>query len=225
MRLWLSLCLTVAATSAAAQASFDCSRAGTTVEHAICGDPALAALDRDVAQAYGALRAGQPPAVRDRLLAEQRAWLATRDGCGSDRTCLSAAMQNRLSALQASGTPAAPPTDGFTGLYCSEGAVMGMQLVGSSLRFDFMVFSGLHSCGTPILTGQRIGAGWTAVDGACRLHVTVEGPDIVVRTDTPAACKEAYCGARAVIDEFHMPYSARRPVADPFIGSAGERSC
>ncbi len=224
MRLWLSLCLTVAATSAAAQASFDCSRAGTMVEHAICSDPALAALDRDVAEAYGAARAGQPSTVRDQLLAEQRARLAARDGCGSDRTCLSSAMQNRLAALQASDTSAAP-TDGFTGLYCSEGAVMGMQLVGSSLRFDFMVFSGMHSCGTPILTGQRIGAGWTAVDGACRLHVTVEGQDIVVRTDTPAACKEAYCGARAAIGEFHMPYSARRPVADPFIGSAGERSC
>ncbi|MWP39793.1 DUF1311 domain-containing protein [Rhodobacter sphaeroides] len=225
MRLWLSFSLTVAATSAAAQASFDCSRASTMVEHAICSDPALAALDRDVAKAYGAARAGQPPAVRDQFLAEQRAWLAARDGCGDDPACLSTAMQNRLSALHASSRLAAPPSDGFTGLYCSEGAVMGMQLVGSSLRFDFMVFSGMHSCGTPILTGQRIGAGWTAVDGACRLHVTVEGQDIVVRTDTPAACKEAYCGARATIDEFHMPYSARRPVADPFIGGAGERSC
>jgi uncharacterized protein YecT (DUF1311 family) len=57
--------------------SFDCAHASTTVEHSICADPSLSALDVEIAQNYAAaLNAAGP--LRDDLIAFQRAWLKQR---------------------------------------------------------------------------------------------------------------------------------------------------
>lgn len=93
--------------TSAQQPSFDCSRASTVVEGAICGSRALSALDRELAAAYTARRSGLGRAGRDRLLAEQRRWLAARDRCGADSGCLSNAMGARIAALSAGPSPTA----------------------------------------------------------------------------------------------------------------------
>ncbi|WP_425100514.1 lysozyme inhibitor LprI family protein [Tropicibacter sp. S64] len=63
--------------------SFDCSRAGSTVETLICADPALAALDRAVAAQYAAAQdaVASDPAGLDTLRAVQRGWIKGRDDC------------------------------------------------------------------------------------------------------------------------------------------------
>ncbi len=102
---------------AAAQGpSFDCARASTAVEGAICNSSTLAALDRQLADAYSARRAGLGSSGRDRLLAEQRSWLGARDRCGADANCLAGAMRRRIAALEEGGpgtraarAPAAAP--------------------------------------------------------------------------------------------------------------------
>lgn len=77
--------------------SFDCARAGTPTEYAICGTPELAHLDRQMADAYAAARAqaADPSAVAD----AQRSWMSRRNACLSNVTCLRAAMQQRIGAL------------------------------------------------------------------------------------------------------------------------------
>ena len=59
--------------------SFNCARATTPVEHAICADPRLAAQDRRVAEAYGRLRRSLSPAAREALARDQRWYLGARD--------------------------------------------------------------------------------------------------------------------------------------------------
>ena len=83
-------------------ASFDCGKAGTAVEKAICADVALARLDRDVASAYGiALKFASDDAARDVVRKAQRAWLSTRDkSCGGDVECLSDLYRTRLAELK-----------------------------------------------------------------------------------------------------------------------------
>ncbi len=47
--------------------SFDCAKAGTDTERAICADPALSALERKMSEAYAAASrrlAGDPRALR-----------------------------------------------------------------------------------------------------------------------------------------------------------------
>ncbi|NKN31950.1 DUF3298 domain-containing protein [Marichromatium bheemlicum] len=83
----------------AGAAGFDCDRASTPVEHAICTDTELDALDARLADHYRAAQAGRPPAEREALRQAQRRWLAARNRCGPDRTCLREHYQQRLEAL------------------------------------------------------------------------------------------------------------------------------
>ena len=90
-----------------AKPSFDCAKAkpGST-EALICADPALAALDRQLADVYAAARkkaANQKPPV---LQAEQRGWVKGRDDCwkaqqSGQATCIRDAYQQRIIELQA----------------------------------------------------------------------------------------------------------------------------
>jgi uncharacterized protein len=86
------------------KASFDCAKAATAVERAICADRDLAEADRQLSSAYKTTvaRAGED---RERLASGQRAWLARRDrDCGTlaqPGSCLLRAYGRRLLELRA----------------------------------------------------------------------------------------------------------------------------
>lgn len=118
--------LGAAAPAAAQQASFDCLKAQTPIEHLICSDPRLLTLDGDLGQAFRAARQRAAAGHRDALLGEQRAWLEERlSRCGVPAKgaddipdelrwraapCLADLYQARLAALGAPAEPLpAPP--------------------------------------------------------------------------------------------------------------------
>jgi uncharacterized protein len=71
--------LTLAALAAATmQPSFDCARARTQIEHAMCSNDELGALDREEARLYRVALAATP-ARRQQILAGQREFLEDRD--------------------------------------------------------------------------------------------------------------------------------------------------
>jgi uncharacterized protein len=91
--------------------SFDCARAGTPPERAICADPGLAALDLELARLYGDARAAVGDAGAEALRANQREWMRRRDACGADAFCINAQMEERiarLAAMAASGATGGP---------------------------------------------------------------------------------------------------------------------
>lgn len=59
--------------------SFDCRRATTDSERAICADPLLSTLDRDMAAQYGRTRARLSGPGRDALRRDQQAFLRLRE--------------------------------------------------------------------------------------------------------------------------------------------------
>ena len=59
--------------------SFDCRRASTPVERAVCADPALGRLDRRMAESYAALRRALPQEAREALRKDQRWFLGAQD--------------------------------------------------------------------------------------------------------------------------------------------------
>lgn len=77
--------------------SFDCTKATTPIEKTLCGEyeSALRSLDRGLAEAWAAARAAGKGD-----LAAQRRWLASRDKCGGDRTCLADLYQARIAVLR-----------------------------------------------------------------------------------------------------------------------------
>lgn len=78
-------------------AGFDCSKASTVVEKAICGDPKLSSLDEELSVVYSK---GLSSAVdRDAMKAEQRRWLTqVRNKC-VDTLCLEEAYRVRFAEI------------------------------------------------------------------------------------------------------------------------------
>ena len=87
--------------------SFDCATARPGAEEMVCGDPALAAADRAMGQAYRrAMRSGADP---DDLRQEQRDWVAIReDAALRSREALAQVYDQRIVELDHIADSAAP---------------------------------------------------------------------------------------------------------------------
>lgn len=101
--LLIALLLGIAALPAQG-ASFDCAKAATWVEQVLCEDDGLGDLDERLATAYQSAREATQaePAAAERLLSEQKAWLAERDGC-TVLPCLRRLYERRIAVLVGSG--------------------------------------------------------------------------------------------------------------------------
>lgn len=95
---------------AAAAASFDCAKAATPLERAVCGDPRLSTLDEQLAQAYREAlgRLGESAPL---LRASQRDWLKSlpAPSPGGDNALVSSDYEARIAALR--GIPTYPKAD------------------------------------------------------------------------------------------------------------------
>lgn len=83
--------------------SFNCQKAKTPVEKAICESIELASFDLSVAESYkqnikGFTEAKDISAVK-RVKECQKAWLKKRDACGANATCLKKSMMKQLEVL------------------------------------------------------------------------------------------------------------------------------
>lgn len=91
----------LAAPVAAHAASFDCAKAGTPTEKAICKDSAVSRLDDQVAAAFKAAQGLWPAGNWSAYIrTEQRWWIKDRDSiCKADAACLKQDYERRLSFL------------------------------------------------------------------------------------------------------------------------------
>lgn len=105
----------LAASSSAWAASFDCAKARTGVEKAICADPQASEYDERIAAAFKRNLHEWDDAIRDYVLKDQRGWLARlrsidKPGdseieplCGQgDLPCLRRELRIRMDALESS---------------------------------------------------------------------------------------------------------------------------
>lgn len=121
--------------SPAAAASFPCAKASTPSEKAICADQGLSVLDERLAATYrkamdllGGASPEEGPA-RAAVKADQRAWLADRNACGGDSSCLRTAYERRLAVLSFRPDPGAPgPADRYVGTF-DHGGFMGISAI------------------------------------------------------------------------------------------------
>jgi len=97
-----------AAPVGAADPSFACTGNLAPTQAVICADENLAALDCALAAAYQAKLDSQPKETanaleetRDGTIFTQKAWLAHRNDCGTDKTCIRKAYLLRTGALTA----------------------------------------------------------------------------------------------------------------------------
>ena len=81
-------------------ASFDCAKAGSATEKAICSDIALARLDRTLADQYTVALSFTDDAGKAKVREDQRKWIAERNACAGDVGCLTSQYQARIKVLQ-----------------------------------------------------------------------------------------------------------------------------
>lgn len=79
----------------AARPSFNCGAARTRGERAVCSDPGLAALDRQMASQYQRAISGAPSDQQAVLRRTRDRFLSFRDSCGSD-ACIADAYRGRM---------------------------------------------------------------------------------------------------------------------------------
>jgi uncharacterized protein len=132
--------LAVGPARAAERPSFDCTKATTPTERAICGDDALAVLDRNIAALYRQRRAkSSAPRLVDTT---QKQWLAVRDVCKEGVACLKKEMTEHKQALEGAVArfAKAPAKDatGFSGAYAHEFGTVDIEAV-SATEFDVTI--------------------------------------------------------------------------------------
>lgn len=86
---------------AAEAASFDCAKARTTDEIAICSNQTLGERDVEMATLYKVLTHLLAMGGRGAVQDEQTEWLASRGQCGADVACLTQRYDQRIAALNA----------------------------------------------------------------------------------------------------------------------------
>ncbi|MEO0762140.1 MAG: peptidoglycan-binding protein, partial [Pseudomonadota bacterium] len=104
--------------------SFDCARASTPTEFAICDDAALADLDRELSAAWSDARALGADT------GQQRAWMQRRNACGASAPCIAEAMETRIEDL--TGAPVQAPYASATARAATGTGVAGAGATGAA---------------------------------------------------------------------------------------------
>jgi uncharacterized protein len=100
VRQGLALAVLLLAGSPAAAASFDCTKARTPDEKAICTDRSLNDKDVRMALLFDLDRRLMAMGSRDAMRDDQSAWLVQRRRCGADRICLHRSYDRRIAVLR-----------------------------------------------------------------------------------------------------------------------------
>jgi uncharacterized protein YecT (DUF1311 family) len=115
----------------AASPSFSCAGRLAPAEAAVCSDDGLAALDRTLATAYTRMLDSFPAGEKSTLRDVQKAWIAQRDACGTDKACIRAAYEARIGQLHGGG-PAPAQTSCAASVGAEQAAIYVRQCAGVS---------------------------------------------------------------------------------------------
>ena len=99
--LGLALAL-ICVAGAASAASFDCRKARTADEKAICAERSLNDKDVRMNELYGINKRTLAMGGRGALMDQQQEWLRNRRTCGGNKACLNRAYDRRLADLEKS---------------------------------------------------------------------------------------------------------------------------
>jgi uncharacterized protein len=162
-------------TVAAGAPSFDCARAGTPTEGAICGSDSLATLDQQIADSFLRAQAAMTAADQDRLRLEQRSWLGQRNACGADVDCLHQSMSGRLVELDSAAQLADVLPAAGSAAVAAPSSIQAPAA--ASLSNQSTLAAGEH--GVPIASGLPVIAGERGIFGDEQLAAVARFLDFV----------------------------------------------
>lgn len=202
-----TLAIALFATQAADGPSFNCARASTPVEHAICADRALSRLDRRMAERYVAVRRTLPAPAREALRQDQRWFLSAQEEWyeNRDRWGGFPEVPGRLSGradFLASIKPGTPTS--LVGRWRNvAGEAEITQSAPGRLAVDISAASPVNArwlCESAGIEGPLVGRsveGLASDDPSYRIRVTLKDGYLEIEEEalTPGSYGPPYCGA------------------------------
>ena len=123
-----ALAALVVATPAMAQSpSFACTGNLLPAEAVICSDATLSGLDRTLAADYAARMRNATAAEQNALRSGEERWLAERNSCGTNKSCIANAYKVRISEL--GPAPAPPNRNSFRPSFACTGNLLPTEAV------------------------------------------------------------------------------------------------
>jgi uncharacterized protein len=175
MRTAIGIMLCLVLIPSARVATFDCDKASTFAEKAICSDSRLTAMDDELGALYKAALASSPD--KTALKAEQKAWLAARDSCQDD-ACIMQAYAERIAALKGASA------SGVTGTYTMKDGEVRVLQTDSKIKF---FLSATHAANVGEVSGEAPLSGAAAKyadqDNDCAVAFKFAGEKLVVSQD------------------------------------------
>ena len=107
----LALAATCLSAGTAAAAAFDCAKAATATEYAICDNPGISTLDEQTAGLYYTLVSSGwlKPAQLNKVKNDQNKFVGRRNSCGANYQCLIDAYTAQVAYLREVTAAAVPP--------------------------------------------------------------------------------------------------------------------
>lgn len=90
--------------------SFSCSGNLAPAEAAICSDESLSSLDRDLAALYRLKLMDLPVDRKTQFADTEKAWVAERNECGTDKYCIEYSYKTRMNVLNDAASLTSQPT-------------------------------------------------------------------------------------------------------------------
>jgi uncharacterized protein len=112
MKLAILVIVGLAAATSVQAASFDCTKAATVDERAVCADPRVSAMDTLLGQAFAEAKKSSASDPQDaaKMMAIARVFLAQRHACGATRSCLIASYAGALDGYATIGSTVRIPS-------------------------------------------------------------------------------------------------------------------
>lgn len=207
----LVFALSLTAAPQVSQPSFNCARASTPSEHAICADPRLGRLDRQLADRYVAVRGAMTPALREALTRDQRRFLGARDewqenstrGGFRDFDGLAARMDGRIAFLDQLRTR---PTTHLQGLWRNAaGAVEIRTLEKGQVSVEINAAHPVNARWLCNVSGRgQVGDRTITIDGddGWRVRLSLDRGALKVEELSPGGQggSRPYCGANGYVE-------------------------
>jgi len=212
----LEACLSYPPSSTGAnRQSFDCSKAGTDTEKAICGSSTLSELELRLSQAFNNARSRASQAADGRILRDQKSFLNERDQCGSSDECIGNETRYRIDQLEQEGTSQSITVGDFPGVYCNRDGTeyLAVSKDGSDIRIKAgSVGVTGDTCSTGAMTATAKYDGLVAKESDCTLTVFSRGGSVVASAAPPHVCHDLFCGFRANLNGLEFNPTVRRPL-------------
>jgi len=184
--------------------SFDCRRAASASEKAICADPALGALDRRIAARYAALR-GQMDGPSSTSLREDQQWfIASREELSTED--IADTLRSRLSFLEAIRSSSAA---GVVGTWRNvAGTITVRQEASGALTFEANAAApatGRWVCGASGVVAEAGQGQWrAAITDPVSDTITFERQGSLLVVAEPEGGRE-YCGLNGGLAGYYFP--------------------